>query len=94
MRTVPFRLEDGTLDADAYAAALRPGRTKLVALGHASNALGTVTDVADGGLVLLADEYLTLEREDARTFGKSSGVARPFYVAVRDAAAVQTVTGV
>ena len=46
VRAVPLRPDDGTLDADAFAAALRPGRTKLVALGHASNALGTVTDLA------------------------------------------------
>lgn len=44
VREVPFHTEDGTLDTDAYAAALGP-RTKLVALGWASNALGTVTNL-------------------------------------------------
>jgi cysteine desulfurase family protein (TIGR01976 family) len=45
LREVPFHPGDGTLDLDAYAAALSP-RTRLVALGWASNALGTVTDLA------------------------------------------------
>jgi len=44
VREVPFRVEDGTLDTDAYAAALG-ARTKLVALGWASNALGTVNNL-------------------------------------------------
>ncbi|GMV06615.1 MAG: cysteine desulfurase-like protein [Gemmatimonadota bacterium] len=44
VREIPFHPEDGTLDTDAYAAALGP-RTKLVALGWASNALGTVTNL-------------------------------------------------
>ncbi len=44
VREVPFRVEDGTLDTGAYEAALGP-RTKLVALGWASNALGTVNDL-------------------------------------------------
>jgi cysteine desulfurase family protein (TIGR01976 family) len=46
VRVVPFHTADGTLDTDAYAAALRPGRTRLVALNYASNALGTITDLA------------------------------------------------
>jgi cysteine desulfurase family protein (TIGR01976 family) len=41
---IPFRLEDGTLDLDRVIAAIGP-RTRLVAVGWASNALGTVTDV-------------------------------------------------
>ncbi|HYD51882.1 MAG TPA: cysteine desulfurase-like protein, partial [Gemmatimonadaceae bacterium] len=45
LRSVPFRLEDGTLDLDALAAAMGP-RTRLVAVGAASNAIGTVNDVA------------------------------------------------
>lgn len=45
VRTVPFQVEDGTLDTAALADALVPGKTKLVGLGHASNALGTVTDL-------------------------------------------------
>jgi len=44
VREVPFRVEDGTLDTDAYEAALN-SRTKLVALGWASNALGTITNL-------------------------------------------------
>lgn len=44
VREVPFRVEDGTLDTGAYGAALGP-RTRLVALGWASNALGTITNL-------------------------------------------------
>jgi len=53
IREVPFRVEDGTLDMETFAAALGP-RTRLAAIGWASNALGTVTDVA--GMVTLARE--------------------------------------
>ena len=52
LRVVPVR-EDGSLDRDAYAAALS-GKTRLVALGHVSNALGTVHPVAD--LVAMAHD--------------------------------------
>ena len=46
IRRIPFHTADGTLDREAYYAALRPGKTRLAALGYASNALGTVTDLA------------------------------------------------
>ncbi len=45
VREVPFRVEDGTLDVEAFEAALNR-HTRVVALPWASNALGTVTDVA------------------------------------------------
>lgn len=45
IRTVPFNAATGRLDEDALAASLGP-RTKLLAIGAASNALGTITDVA------------------------------------------------
>jgi cysteine desulfurase family protein (TIGR01976 family) len=45
VRTVPFHLESGELDWEALEAAISR-RTRLVAVGAASNALGTVTDVA------------------------------------------------
>ena len=44
LKWVPLDLETSHLDFDAYARALSP-RTKVVALGAASNALGTITDV-------------------------------------------------
>jgi len=44
LREVPFHPEDGTLDMDAMAGAISP-RTRWVAVGAASNALGTVSDV-------------------------------------------------
>ncbi len=44
IRTVPFIPESGTLDLERYAELLNP-KTRLVALGTASNILGTITDV-------------------------------------------------
>lgn len=44
VRTVRFRPETGQLDMDQLAASLGP-RTRLVAIGAASNALGTINDV-------------------------------------------------
>jgi cysteine desulfurase family protein (TIGR01976 family) len=45
VRHVPFDPADCTLDMEALAAAIGP-RTRLVALGYASNAVGTINDVA------------------------------------------------
>jgi len=45
IRTVRMRPEDGRLDEDDLAAKLTPG-VRLLALGAASNALGTINDVA------------------------------------------------
>jgi cysteine desulfurase family protein (TIGR01976 family) len=45
IRTVPFTVATGTLDWDALSAAIGP-QTRLLAIGAASNALGTITDVA------------------------------------------------
>ena len=45
VRTVKMRTEDGRLDWSSLEAAITP-RTKLLAIGAASNALGTITDVA------------------------------------------------
>lgn len=44
VRTVPFDPESVTLDFDVLRASLGP-RTRLVAVGYASNAVGTITDV-------------------------------------------------
>jgi cysteine desulfurase family protein (TIGR01976 family) len=44
VRTLPMVPETGTLDLDGFADLLSP-RTRLVALGAASNALGTVTEI-------------------------------------------------
>ncbi len=52
LRWIPVR-EDGSLDMDAYAAALGP-KTKVVAMTHMSNVLGTVTDASE--IVRLAHE--------------------------------------
>ncbi|HUS13899.1 MAG TPA: cysteine desulfurase-like protein [Chloroflexia bacterium] len=46
VKRVPVRLEDCTLDMEALAGLLSP-RTRLVAVTYASNAVGTVTDVAE-----------------------------------------------
>ncbi|HDQ73162.1 MAG TPA: aminotransferase class V-fold PLP-dependent enzyme, partial [Chloroflexi bacterium] len=45
IRWVDFDREDCTLEMDALEAAINP-RTKLVAVGYASNAVGTINDVA------------------------------------------------
>jgi cysteine desulfurase family protein (TIGR01976 family) len=45
IRTVPFSPATGTLDWEALERSIGP-RTRLVAIGAASNALGTITDVA------------------------------------------------
>jgi len=45
LRTIPLRVGDGTLDLSVLPALLGP-RTRLVAVGAASNALGTITDIA------------------------------------------------
>src|SRR5688500_14534489 len=44
LRSVPFDPESGQLDAEALARAIGP-RTRLLAIGAASNALGTIVDV-------------------------------------------------
>lgn len=46
IRTVDVRLDDVTLDLDSLEAALGP-RTRLVAVGYASNAVGTINPVAE-----------------------------------------------
>jgi len=46
VRFVPLRPEDGTLDLDAFRELLSP-KTRLVAVGCASNATGTVNPVRD-----------------------------------------------
>jgi cysteine desulfurase family protein (TIGR01976 family) len=46
VREAPVDTSTCKLDWDAFAAMVRPGRTKVVALGYASNAVGTVSDVA------------------------------------------------
>ncbi len=62
IRVVPLLAETGTLDFDAMADAIGP-RTRLVAVGAASNALGTITDVA--GVADLAREHGALTFVDA-----------------------------
>ena len=46
VREVPVDLDTCTLDWEAFERIVRPGKTKVVALGYASNAVGTVNDVA------------------------------------------------
>jgi len=46
VREVPVDLATCTLDWTAFETLVQPGRTKVVALGYASNAVGTVNDVA------------------------------------------------
>jgi cysteine desulfurase family protein (TIGR01976 family) len=46
VREVPVDLDTCTLDWKAFEALVEPGRTKVVTLGYASNAVGTVNHVA------------------------------------------------
>jgi len=46
IREAPVDLETCTLDWDAFERLVEPGKTRLVAVGYASNAVGTVNDVA------------------------------------------------
>ncbi|MBC8104639.1 MAG: cysteine desulfurase-like protein [Cytophagales bacterium] len=46
LRSADIHPADGTLDLERFQAALTPGRTRLVAITHASNAIGTIPDVA------------------------------------------------
>ena len=62
LRVAGVHLADGTLDMDSLASLLSP-RTKLVAVTHASNAVGTVPDVAQ--IVRMAHAHGALVFVDA-----------------------------
>ena len=77
VRTVPFVLETGELDWAALQATLSP-KTRLLAIGAASNALGTITDIpravtlakAVGALVFVDAVHLAAHlRVDVRALG-------------------------
>lgn len=46
VREVPVRTATCTLDWDAFDSMVKPGHTKVIALNYASNAVGTISDVA------------------------------------------------
>lgn len=86
VRTVDIRAEDGTLDMDSLAAVLSP-RTRLVAVGMASNALGTINPVtriaelahARGALVFVdAVHYVPHRALDVTTLGADLLVTSPY----------------
>ena len=62
VRTIDIRPEDGTLDLDDLRAKLS-SRTRLIAFGYASNAIGTINPVAE--IVRLAHEVGALTYIDA-----------------------------
>jgi cysteine desulfurase family protein (TIGR01976 family) len=66
IRRAPVRLEDCTLDMAALAGLLSP-RTRLVAVTYASNAVGTVTDIA--AIARLAHQAGALVWVDAVHYG-------------------------
>lgn len=77
LRHVPFRPESGRLDAGELAAACGP-RTRLLAIGAASNALGTINDLtpavasarAVGALVFVDAVHLAAHQPpDVRALG-------------------------
>ncbi|GAA4824766.1 hypothetical protein ACFQ0K_17825 [Nocardioides caeni] len=63
-------------------------------LVSAGQAAGTATYVGYGAVRFIVDGYERQEVEAPRSFGKTAAVARPFYFEVRDAAGLQTVTGI
>ena len=86
VRTVDIHAEDGTLDLDHLASVLGP-RTRLVAVGMASNALGTINPVsrivemahANDALVFLdAVHYVPHHGVDVTTLGADLLVTSPY----------------
>jgi cysteine desulfurase family protein (TIGR01976 family) len=86
IRTVDIHPEDGTLDLDHLAALIGP-RTRLVAVGMASNAVGTISPVsriaelahAHGALVFMdAVHYLPHHGVDVATLGADLLVTSPY----------------
>jgi cysteine desulfurase family protein (TIGR01976 family) len=77
VKAVPFRPQTGRLDDEALARAITP-KTRLVAIGAASNALGTINDVAaiarrakDVGALVFVDavHYAAHRLVDVAAFG-------------------------
>ena len=77
VRTVPLAADRASLDMAALAAALSP-RTRLLAVGAASNAIGTISDVAtatrlahEAGALVFVDavHYAPHELVDVRAIG-------------------------
>jgi cysteine desulfurase family protein (TIGR01976 family) len=86
VRTVDIRAGDGTLDLDGLAAVMGP-RTRLVAVGMASNALGTINPVtriaalahARGALMFVdAVHYVPHRAVDVATLGADLLVTSPY----------------
>ena len=86
VRTVDIHADDGTLDIDHLASVLGP-RTRLVAVGWASNALGTINPVAQiaemghahGALVFVdAVHYVPHATVDVATLGADILVTSPY----------------
>lgn len=86
IRSVPLNTETGELEWAALERAISP-RTRLLAIGAASNALGTITDVAaaarlahDAGALCFVDavHYAPHERLDVRAIGCDLLVCSPY----------------
>lgn len=86
LRTVPFDPSTGRLDMEAYASLLGP-KTRWVALGAASNALGTVSDVSamarmahDAGARVFVDavHYAPHVLVDVRALGADALACSPY----------------
>lgn len=63
-------------------------------LVSAGQTAGTATVVGYGAIRLLASDYVRQDAPSPRGLAKVGAVARPFYLAIRDAAGIQTVTGI
>lgn len=55
---------------------------------------GTATFVGPGAVLLLTNDFIRMDQVLPKTLGKSVAIARPFYYQLREAAGIQTVTGI
>lgn len=55
---------------------------------------GTATFVGRGAVLFFAAGYITMESQQVRGFMRQAAVGRPFFLDLRDAGLIQTVTGI
>ena len=65
VREVPVDLETCTLDWEAFEKLVEPGKTRVIAVGYASNAVGTINDVARAAALAREAGALSVDRRGA-----------------------------
>lgn len=68
-----------------------PHPVPLVSTGQPA---GTATLLGNAAMHLFRRDYMTGESSEPKLFGRGAYVIRPFYLAIRDEDAIQTVTGI